>query len=126
MSPETCEYLDGPCLATWLDEHGMESEERELGFHARRVREWRAGGSANVYTVDKVLVKLGLHLSQIPEDFWLEDFIPPVTGRPHVYSDAFRERAVDLVKQGQSAYMIAKEMGCSRNAVIAWSRRAGL
>ena len=71
-SPETAQWLKGPGLAAWLERHGLTSPSLQLGHHARRVRDWKHGGTASVQVADEVLVKLGYHLSELPDDLWLE------------------------------------------------------
>jgi len=73
ISPETAEWIDGPRFVAWLREHGLTSPSRQLGGSlARRVRDWEHGSAANVHTADQALVKLGLVLSEVPDDFWIE------------------------------------------------------
>lgn len=71
VSPETAEWLDGPRLAEWLESHGLLSPSRQLGSSTEgSFRRWKNGAKANVFAVDRVLVKLGLALSEIPDEFW--------------------------------------------------------
>lgn len=75
---EQTDWLDGPRLYEWLKEHGLDHPAIELGReHERAIRHWRDGRRANVYTVDRVLVALGLHLSEVPDDCWVD---PPYRG----------------------------------------------
>lgn len=72
MNTQILEALDGPRLVAWIEAEGAHPVDLRLGYHARAVRHWRAGERAQVYEVDKVLTKLGLHLHLIPDDLWIE------------------------------------------------------
>lgn len=70
----TSEWLDGPGLCEWIDEEEggeLQNADARLLSHARKVRDWRAGGRASVYTADLVLTKLGLHLGMLPEHLYV-------------------------------------------------------
>jgi len=61
------EWIDGPSLVNWIEERSTVSEAIAPSA-LRRIREWREGGSPDLYTVDKVLTKLDLHLSEVPPE----------------------------------------------------------
>lgn len=50
---------------------------------------------------------------------------PPVPGAPR-YSDATRARAVERYEAGESAYAIARDLGCDGRAIRRWVAAAGL
>lgn len=66
------EWLDGPALTEWLEARVPPEKRSEKWVKAlrRRMREWRKGSMAEIYTVDEYLVRMGLHLTEIPDDFW--------------------------------------------------------
>jgi hypothetical protein len=65
------QLLDGPSLVSWLQER-FDLGDHVLGFHARRVREWREGGAVSVFAADPVLTKLDLRPDELPEYLWIE------------------------------------------------------
>lgn len=54
----------------WLEEHGMKEPERQLGADSRRIRDWRRGGAAYVFTADRILTLLGRSLAELPADLY--------------------------------------------------------
>lgn len=73
------QWLDGPRLVCWLEGKGLFSMQLQVGGLARRVSDWKKGTTANVFTADRVLTRLGLHISEIPDELWVDS---PLTGRP--------------------------------------------
>jgi hypothetical protein len=67
--PDLPEWLDGPGLCKWLEDRGYYRSYLNESL-ARRWREWAHGCSASVWTVDQVMVALGLHLSELPDHLW--------------------------------------------------------
>jgi len=70
------DWLDGPALVAWIESR-WEFNFRQLGGHKVYLREWRAGNAACVYVADRVLLRLGLHLSEVPDDLFLESDLCP-------------------------------------------------
>ncbi len=107
------DWLSGPGLYSWLLQNGLDHIELQLGYHARMARHWRDGGTAHVYSADAVLCKLGLHLSEIPDELWIED---PRKGRritPEM-CDEIKRRITEL---GQPIKVVAREVGCDPKTV---------
>jgi hypothetical protein len=70
--PELRRWLDGPGLAVWLRENYCDLG-AQLGPNLlRTVKEWKAGGPATESVVDKVLVRLGGQLVDLPGDLWID------------------------------------------------------
>ena len=70
------DWLDGPKLVAWLeavagDELGSGTG-RAAESASRRIGDWRRGGRASVYALDAILTRLGLHLSMVPEELYVE------------------------------------------------------
>lgn len=61
-------FLDGPRLCEWLESLDLFISQSAV----RRMYEWRRGGLADVYTVDRYLCRWGMHLDDVPEDCWSE------------------------------------------------------
>lgn len=68
---ESALWVDGPRLTTWLDRHidvgSLCERDRKL------LQRWRNGSAATVWTVDRVLIAYGRHLSELPDSLWLDD-----------------------------------------------------
>jgi DNA-binding NarL/FixJ family response regulator len=114
-------WLDGRGFTYWLDSRrperlGLLGESTE-----RRLRNARAlSGQLSVHTVDRIVTTLGLHLSDVPDEVWVERrprrFHPPVPPEE-------RERAVRLRLSGTPATEIARTLGVSDRAVRSWVTR---
>lgn len=63
---------DGPSVVAWLDAHNLEWIDTH-GATARRIREWRSGSRASIVALDKVMIDLDLHLSELPDHVWRAD-----------------------------------------------------
>ena len=66
------EWLDGPRLVAWADEHGYVPG-NVSGSLSRRVTDWREGGRARFSTAEELVVALGFHPSELPEEVWADD-----------------------------------------------------
>jgi hypothetical protein len=76
-------YVRGEVLVEWLDANGHLTprgafDDRFHSNDARHVRKWRVGGAATVWTVDRVLCRLGRHLHELPDEAWY----PPDIDQP--------------------------------------------
>lgn len=106
------EWLKGPEFVAWLEEvrpdtvslaRSMNGGKRvggdvQLESFARRLAYWsRENALANVYSADRYLIRIGLHLSMIPDEIWTER-LPRRLGQGignRVYSDEFKERVTN-------------------------------
>ena len=62
---------DGPKVAAWIEKN-IPDYRSVKGDDGKRVLEWSRGVSAGVFTLDTFLTKHGHHLSELPDDVWLE------------------------------------------------------
>jgi len=76
---ETAESADGPALAAWLDRELSARMGGPRGGNiaavygdafARRLYGWRHGENASFWTVDRYLMKLGIHPQDVPRHVW--------------------------------------------------------
>lgn len=124
MSPLP-QWLDGPGLVTWLSERlDMEGLCVSHPTIARRIREWSRRGKASVYCVDRALVELGHHLSEVPEDLYIAVPPPRVVGPRKKHPRRFQ--AVILAWWGYSVMPIAEELSISDSTVRAALTDAGI
>lgn len=70
-------WIDGPQFVGWLEQtvRGLVPT-AELGEDlARRLRQWAEPGRvADVYLADRILTRLGHHLSEVPPEFFRESY----------------------------------------------------
>lgn len=130
---EEAEYCSGPKLMAWLKEvePGLWADRNEGGTGAvkstlgdswnRRFYDWNRGSQASVYTVDRLMVSLGRHLLEIPEDVWeYENAKKPSVRR----MDRERARALDMLSEGYLPTEVAKEIGVATRSVTRWAQKA--
>ena len=117
------DWLDGPGLARWLDERGYKVTEREHGALAKRVREWARGERACVYTVDNLAVRLGFHISEIPDHLYRDGrnprtYVEGVQG----YPKTIRRMALKEVRAGRPYADIARDLNIHVRTLRNWRR----
>lgn len=71
LSEPLPKWIDGPKLLAWVQEHGLENTLQYGEGWARRMNEWKRGAVTSVHTADRLLTQMGLHLSELPDDFWV-------------------------------------------------------
>ena len=125
---EEAEFCDGPALMAWLREvepklFGKRWEASPgqvrpmIGDNwNRRFYDWTRGACPSVYTVDKLMVALGRHLLEIPDECFCEE---------RRYNESperkwQRERAVEMVAEGYHKLEVARQMGVSRATIARW------
>jgi DNA-binding NarL/FixJ family response regulator len=109
---ETAEWLDGPQLVDWLEQHGMETASPHGYSTERAVQRWKKGGRANVYAADQVLTQVGCHLHELPEEMWID---APLRG-PKI-SGKTREEMLRRLEAGEKIKPLAKELSLSPSTV---------
>jgi hypothetical protein len=70
MNPD---WYDGPKLAEWICAKGVLDELHYRSPSWRAVNRWKNGSAASVYAVDRVLCEVGMHISEIPDEFATDD-----------------------------------------------------
>jgi hypothetical protein len=116
MAASDRNWIDGSRLVDWLQERGAQLTRPALGGHERAIRHWREGKACSVYQADRVLTRLGFHLHELPDDFWLD-------GPPHLesYSAQVKRQAVLRVTVGSEAVkQVARSLGCDPKTVRNW------
>lgn len=127
---EEAEFCDGVKLMAWLreTEPRLWAETGDLRGNTgnvngtigpnwnRRFYDWNRGSRPSVYTVDKLMVALGRHLLEIPDECFVEE---------RKYNESperkwQRERAVRMVEEGYHKLEVAAEMGVSRATIARW------
>lgn len=69
---QTAKGCDGPGFFAWLEVHHLVEPLRRDESFARRLWEYRNGGVADFYVVDKMLTRLGYHVQDVPDELWLD------------------------------------------------------
>lgn len=109
---ENAEWVDGPGLCSWLERNHYVPEGKVRATlppsTARRWSEWRKGGMASFYAVEKMMIHLGLHPTMIPEELFREQTQSPIKGRPPIeISDAKRAYMDELIQNDAHPRWIA-------------------
>ncbi len=121
---ELGDFLDGPKLVAWLEDRFLLTDPRaQLGKEGSdRISKWKAGRAANVYTADRILLKLGVCLGELPDDLYRDN---PRTGIANErVGDEARERIIALAQQGKNFSQIGREVGHDSKTVARYVRKA--
>lgn len=76
MSWATATRADGPKVVAWLEGHLSKTYpewKRIAPSLDRAARRWASGESPSIWTLDRHLTPLGLHVQDLPEDVWLDE-----------------------------------------------------
>jgi DNA invertase Pin-like site-specific DNA recombinase len=112
---EQTDWLDGPRFVVWLEENGLFNVNLQLGSGLeRRFRDWRRGAAASVYTADRALVRLGRHLSEIPDDLFTR---PPIVSDAAPITEEQINEIVRRAEAGEAVSDIARAVGVCRATV---------
>lgn len=65
---QTALAADGPKVAKWITDN-LQPSKHDYAT-CRRLSDWRKGGQADFFTVDRVMVRYDRHVSEIPENIW--------------------------------------------------------
>lgn len=113
---QTGEALDGPALVAWLEEAEPGRVRADVIGPSlmRRINEWRRGGRASVWTADHALVRLGRHLSEVPDAAWRSrERLPVARSSGRRLSEAEIAALLDAVRRGTETKAIARRLGCA-------------
>jgi hypothetical protein len=126
MSPESAEWIDGPRLVAWCEGLAvidLEDLKTQIGSRwETRVRAWRDGGAAHVYTVDEFLCSRGVCLGEMPDEFWRD---PPSRSAQAVEIPKEKsERILRLFKLGWNYADIGRIVGCDKKTARSHVRKA--
>lgn len=117
------EWIDGEALFDWLEnERGVTISGLEL-FHptlARRARYWKDGGNAHYATVDRFLIALDLHLTDLPDEVWRET---QRKKHPRHLTAEVREEVLQRA-ESEPKKALAREYGICAKTIRNWQRRS--
>lgn len=115
------DWIDGPGFCKWLKEDmGITNLESRSASLARRVRDWEKGDTmANAYTVDYWLMKVGLHLSMVPDHLWRHENRQTEHRERQAH---LRAKAVARLRECNDRQQVAEEFGISTHTLKAWNR----
>lgn len=109
---ERAEWLDGPALVDWLRLHGLENVKAFGGTVQAAITRWQRGARASVYSVDSLMVRLDLHLSEIPDDIWIDS---SRTGQK--IDEDQRAELIARLEAGEKVKRLAQEFRVSPSTV---------
>ena len=121
------DWLDGRRVWEWIVEQkppGWTPYSEIPETYQRRISDWRRGSKAHYHTVDEVLTHLGLCLSHLPDDFYVESpqrgngFRRPIT-------DKQRMETATLLARGWRVVDVAAKVGISDKSVRKIRDRVG-
>jgi hypothetical protein len=110
-------YYSGPKLDAYLTKHHPTYYTQLDENQKRRVIDWRHGATANEYTVDTILTKLGSHLDLLPEDFKAGYKVPREATNPKE-----RKAIVMRMRAGEKTQDLAREVDRTVSALLKWNR----
>ena len=123
------EYASGPALYAWLSQHDrvpagskLKRTDPTLEALLRRMQRWRSGENASLDTVDRYMVYLGYHISDLPNEVWIPKPIPRKVGR--AIPAEIKEAALEAFRAGGRPSVVAREFGVSEHSLHNWRRRA--
>ena len=121
------DWLDGPKFVNWLERADDFSGEPHGTAIKRRVTEWRAGAPVSIWSADHLLTRIGLHLSQVPDELWIAGRhrtpAPARKVRP-TYSKELREALVARVEAGDSLNELSIATGISERTIQRWTLKS--
>ncbi len=122
--PEESQWLAGRAFVSWLEEgFGFEAKPHGKAVE-RRVSEWRKGRPVSVWRADSLLTLLGLHLSMVPDDVWLEARTaePPPISSPYGrrYPAELRNDVIAQRLSGTSTKALERRYGIPRRRITQW------
>jgi hypothetical protein len=116
-------HLDGAKLLAWMEHNYPWLYDRERDNTTQKhLREMSQGFAVDVYAVDRFLTKMGIPLTMVPEDFYVER-----NRRPSVeVSPADRRCAAERWAGGESTIEIAREYDVAPGTIRHWAGDLGL
>jgi hypothetical protein len=113
------DHLDGPGFVAWLEDRGKITNWTIYGDAIlRTVHRCKVEQRAiSVWHADEIMVHLGFHLHELPEELWVER--PP---RPAEFSDEIKQAVLRAHHQGESSVEISQRYGPAPDTVRRWAR----
>lgn len=123
-----CDYLNGPLFVAWCRDVGVLPPEGDYqgGHHhdpsvQRRVWDWTHGKQTlNVYSADTLLTLAGWHISQVPDDLWIDK--PPHKTPVRVDDNAKRDAVSRVLEGGQGPTEVARTLGVHPRTIAGWCK----
>ncbi len=83
MKPDDSFWISGPGFVAWLQGQGLLGADvlahRFGPTYSRLTLKWREGSNIQIWTVDKLLTQLDRHISELPDNLYIN---PPPRPRP--------------------------------------------
>ena len=116
-------YLDGKKLIEWLEyNYPWIGEHERDNSTQKNIRKMRLGFPIDVYAVDRVLTKMGIPLTMVPEDIYVERSAAQSRSIPM----DVRRAAAKRWASGENTYEIAREIDVAPDSVRNWASDLGL
>lgn len=116
------EWVDGRAFAGWVEGRRPDlrtalTEAQQRALHRLRSE----GGAGSLDLVDRICVRLSIHINEIPEWIWTDR--PRVGRKPKVYSAEVKAKAVRMLRGGRTMKDVAMILDLPRTTVKNWKTR---
>lgn len=121
------DWLDGPKFVAWLEGATGFTAEPHGASVKRRVTDWKAGAPVSIWKADDLLTHLGLHLSQVPDELWIDGRHrrEAVAKKPRpLYPTKLRTEVVKRRLSGVALKRLTLETGISEGTIKRWTRES--
>src|SRR5690242_14640928 len=65
----TAKFADGPAVVEWLERRGIKPR---TDGQVRRMSDWKRGGAADFFTLDRILTPTNYGAWDLPDEVWLD------------------------------------------------------
>lgn len=117
------QFADGRLLVAWAYEKrpDIAVEARWMGESwTRRLYDWKRGANPGVDTVDRFCLALGLHLSETPDEIWVDQRPRRDRKRPTKWE---HRRAIEMLEEGYLPTEVAAALGVTPRTITNWRQR---
>lgn len=122
MSEHLPEWVDGRAFAGWLEGKRADYREALSEQQTRTLHRLRSGdGRGSLDVVDRMCVRLSLHINEIPEWIWTDD--PNCRPSNRCYPPETKERALAMLRTRTPVREISEALNVPSSTVRVWKRR---
>lgn len=116
------EWVDGKAFAAWLEGRRPDLRSALTDSQCRTLYRLRIeGGAGSLDVVDRLCVRLNIHINEIPEWIWTET--PRFGQNRREYPPETREKAMRMLRTGRSMRDAATILDLPLETVKTWKRR---
>lgn len=119
------EWLDGPRFIAWLEDEFNFDRHGNGPIVERRAHGLSRGEALSVWSADRLLTTIGLHISLIPDDLWVEK--KPrrkQKKRGPSPSQTMKKEIIQRHKAGEHPAVLAQAAGVTERTVNRWTQES--